>query len=158
MPARRRTMLLGLVLSLVPACSSYRAVSMPNATATRNPAVAPGDQPVRLRFAVPRDVPAVSRRGDTLVLRAVSGVGGEVLAVRGDTLLLRLSTAREGAVPDAAWSTLRDRSRTARVVPTSADHLEAVRPSTTRTVALVALASLAVVLVILGGMLGGIAG
>ena len=138
MPARRRTMLLGLVLSLVPACSSYRAVSMPNATATRNPAVAPGDQPVRLRFAVPRDVPAVSRRGDTL--------------------LLRLSTAREGAVPDAAWSTLRDRSRTARVVPTSADHLEAVRPSTTRTVALVALASLAVVLVILGGMLGGIAG
>jgi hypothetical protein len=60
---------------------------------------------VRVRFAAPRAVAAISPRGETLEVPVVHAVTGQVVAARGDTLVLQVEEMEPRAAPVDGWRT-----------------------------------------------------
>lgn len=105
-----------LIASSLGGCVSHRAIAPGAATAASE---------VRVRFADPRALPAVTSRGDTATLDAASAVIGDVVAVRGDTIELRVSELRP--------SRPSRRGAVVRIVPAPGDRVDVREPSVLRT-------------------------
>ena len=96
-------------LLLAGACASYRPV--PTGAAPRPSAR------VRVRYAAPAQLRAVSPRGDTLRLDGVRELTGELASIAGDTLVLSLRSVDRTPHPAAH----------VRVVPTAGDRIDVRR-------------------------------
>lgn len=101
---------------------------------------------VRVRFAEPRDLLAVSRGGDTIALGGVHALRGRVDAERGDTLAVRV---------DSIWGTSAPRAGGSRLtmVRVPEDRVEVRRFSQRRTAWLiVGLGAVAIAAVLIAAM------
>ena len=101
---------------------------------------------VRVRFAAPRDLLAVSPAGDTIALGGVRALRGRVDAERGDTLAVRV---------DSVWGTSASRAGGSRltVVRVPEDRVEVPRFSQRRRAGLIlGMAALALVAVLISAM------
>jgi hypothetical protein len=138
-PRAKRFLILTSVaagLLLAEACTSYRAVR-PGAAPRRS-------TPVRVFFASPRELRAVSVAGDTVMLRNVLELTGVIEKASGDTLDVRLLTMNRRPTPAA--------DARVRVVPAPGDRFE-----TRQSDALMTLTVTAVVLALVAGLALGIA-
>jgi len=102
-------------------CISYRA-----APQGASPAVWAA---VRVRFAAPRALAAISSRGDTLEVSGVRALSGHVVAARGDTLVLRVAEMDPWAAPVHGWRTT--------VVRTAVDQVSVRQANTEGTLVIV---------------------
>jgi hypothetical protein len=102
-------------------CVSYRAAPQgaPPAAQTL----------VRVRFAAPRALAAISARGDTLDVSGVRALSGHVVAARGDTLVLRVAGMDPWAAPVHGWRTT--------VVRTAVDQVSVRQANTEGTLVIV---------------------
>src|SRR5829696_1889108 len=119
-----RTLLLAVPaasLFLSSACRSYQPVHAGTPAPT---------EAVRVRFAAPRDLRAVSQAGDTVTLGGVTTLSGQVESERGDTLALRVESATGASAAAATGSRLT-------VVRSADDYIEARRFSGSRTTTLI---------------------
>lgn len=130
LPRRRLAVALCAAQVLVNACVTTRPVS---------PGGEPVSTPLRVRFAVPRAVTAVSADGDSLAIPGLPELTGQLMAARGDTLVLRV----QSLTPEIDRAVVR-RDRVVRVVRQPGDRVEVRRLSPGRTAGLV-LGSAAVV-------------
>jgi hypothetical protein len=135
-----RTLLLAVPaasLFLSSACRSYQPVHAGTPAPT---------EAVRVRFAAPRDLRAVSQAGDTVTLGGVTTLSGHVESERGDTLALRVGSATGVSTSAAAGSRLT-------VVRTAGDHTDARAYSGRRTAALIAsLGAVALVAILIAAL------
>jgi hypothetical protein len=92
---------------LAAACTSYRPVPAG--------AAPPARALVRVRYAAPGQLRAVSPAGDTVVLNDVRELTGEMASAHGDTLGVWLRSVDRAAHPAAAH---------VRVVPAAGDRIE----------------------------------
>lgn len=101
---------------------------------------------VRVQFAAPRDLLAVSRGGDTIALGGVRALRGRVDAERGDTLAVRV---------DSIWGTSASRAGGSRLtmVRVAEDRVEVPQFSQSRTAGLIlGMAAIALVAILISAM------